>query len=79
MATFGALLGATVAGIAFKLSGQSFIATFALATVPAGIALFITTAVWLPHWGQRCELVLVVAACSRGGAAAARPTDLSRF
>ena len=47
MATFGALLGATVAGVAFKLSGQNFILTFALATIPAGIALFITTAVQL--------------------------------
>ena len=42
MATFGALLGASVSGLAYNLSGHNFILTFALATIPAVLALFIT-------------------------------------
>ena len=70
LATFGALLGATVAGIAFKLSGQNFIATFALATIPAGVALFITSAVRCCFTGapQCCELVSIFVASSQGRA-----------
>ena len=45
--TFGALLGASVAGLAFKLSGSNFILTFALSSVPAIAALLIVTAVCL--------------------------------
>lgn len=39
MATFGALVGAASAATAYKLSGQNYIATFALAAVPATLAL----------------------------------------
>ncbi|KAK9839281.1 hypothetical protein WJX81_005580 [Elliptochloris bilobata] len=42
MATAGALVGASIAGLAYKLSGQNYILTFALATIPATIALVIT-------------------------------------
>lgn len=45
MSTFGALLGASVAGLAFKLSGSNFILTFALASVPALASLLLVTAV----------------------------------
>ena len=45
MATFGALLGASVSGLAYNLSGQNFILTFALATIPALMALSITSTV----------------------------------
>ena len=48
MATFGALLGASVSGLAYNLSGQNFILTFALATIPAALALFITSSVRAP-------------------------------
>ncbi|KAK9866106.1 hypothetical protein WJX84_003968 [Apatococcus fuscideae] len=44
LATFGALVGSAIAGIAFNLSGRNYILTFALSTVPAVIALLITTA-----------------------------------
>ncbi|KAK9803095.1 hypothetical protein WJX73_000936 [Symbiochloris irregularis] len=42
MATFGALIGASIAGLAFQLSGQNYIITFALSTVPAVAALLLT-------------------------------------
>ncbi len=45
MATAGALLGASVAGLAYKLSGQSYTVTFALATIPATLALLLTISV----------------------------------
>ena len=45
MSTFGALLGASVAGLAFKLSGSNFILTFALASIPALASLLLVTAV----------------------------------
>ena len=47
MATAGALVGASIAGLAYKLSGQNYILTFALATIPATIALVITCTVRL--------------------------------
>lgn len=39
MATFGALLGASIAGICYNLSGQNYILTFALSTLPAVLSL----------------------------------------
>ena len=45
MATAGALVGASIAGLAYKLSGQNYILTFALATIPATLALVITCTV----------------------------------
>lgn len=48
MSTFGALLGASVAGLAFKLSGSNFILTFALASVPALASLLLVSAVGPP-------------------------------
>ncbi len=47
MATAGALVGASIAGLAYKLSGQNYILTFALATIPATLALVITWTVRL--------------------------------
>ena len=44
MATFGALVGAASAATAYKLSGQNYIATFALAAVPATLALGLVSA-----------------------------------
>jgi len=57
--TFGALVGATVAGLAFKLSGSNYVLTFALSAIPAFLALLLVTAVrsrrlssWInPHTG----------------------------
>ena len=43
--TFGALLGATVAGLAFKISAQNYTITFALSTIPALAALLLTISV----------------------------------
>ncbi len=43
--TFGALVGATVAGLAFKLSGSNYVLTFALSAIPAFLALLLVTAV----------------------------------
>ena len=43
--TFGALVGATVAGLAFKLSGSNYVLTFALSAIPAFLALLLITAV----------------------------------
>lgn len=48
LATFGALVGSAIAGIAFNLSGRNYILTFALSAVPAAAALLITTAVCTP-------------------------------
>ena len=45
MATAGALVGASIAGLAYKLSGQNYTITFALATVPATLALLLTISV----------------------------------
>jgi len=45
MATAGALVGASIAGLAYKLSGQNYTITFALATVPATLALLLTVSV----------------------------------
>jgi hypothetical protein len=39
MATFGALAGSGIAALAYKLSGQNYVMTFALSAVPATIAL----------------------------------------
>lgn len=39
MATFGALFGAAVAAAAYKMSGQNYVVTFAMAGVPALVAL----------------------------------------
>ena len=39
MATFGALFGAAVAATAYKFSGQNYVMTFAMAAVPAVVAL----------------------------------------
>jgi hypothetical protein len=38
-------MGASVAGLAFKLSGSNFVLTFALSAVPAFLALVLVTAV----------------------------------
>ena len=48
LATFGALLGSAIAGLAFNLSGRNYILTFALSAIPAAVALVITTAVNAP-------------------------------
>lgn len=45
MATAGALVGASVAGLAYKMSGQNYTVTFALATIPATLALLLTVSV----------------------------------
>lgn len=45
MATFGALLGASIAGLAYQLSGQNYVLTFALSTVPAVGALLLVSSV----------------------------------
>ncbi|RMZ55697.1 hypothetical protein APUTEX25_005738 [Auxenochlorella protothecoides] len=44
MATFGALVGAASAAAAYKLSGQNYVATFALAALPATLALVLVSA-----------------------------------
>ena len=49
MATAGALVGASIAGLAYKLSGQNYTITFALATVPATLALLLTISVRHPQ------------------------------
>lgn len=41
MATFGALVGAAAAAAAYQLSGKNYVMTFALAAVPATMALFL--------------------------------------
>lgn len=43
MATFGALLGSAIAGLAFRLSGSNYILTFALSAIPASAALLLVT------------------------------------
>lgn len=45
MGTFGALLGASIAGLAYQLSGHNYILTFALSTIPAATALVLTVSV----------------------------------
>jgi hypothetical protein len=48
MATAGALVGASIAGLAYKLSGQNYTLTFAMATIPACLALVLTISVRMP-------------------------------
>lgn len=48
LATAGALVGSAIAGLAFRLSGQDYIVTFALATIPAALALLITVSAFSP-------------------------------
>lgn len=38
-------MGASVAGLAYKMSGQNYTITFALATIPATLALLLTISV----------------------------------
>ena len=47
LATTGALVGSAIAGLAYKLSGQNYVLTFALAAAPAA-ALVITAAAFGP-------------------------------
>ena len=74
MATAGALVGASIAGLAYKLSGQNYTITFALATVPATLALLLTISVnhltMLHHFVQAlhtyesfCEWTSAITAC----------------
>ncbi len=48
LATLGALVGSAVAAAAFALSGQNYVATFALASIPAAAALAITVTAFGP-------------------------------
>ena len=48
LATTGALLGSAIAGLAFKLSGQNYVLTFALAAAPAAAALVLTVGAFGP-------------------------------
>ena len=48
LATAGALVGSAIAGLAYKLSGQNYVLTFALAAAPAAAALVLTTAAFAP-------------------------------
>jgi hypothetical protein len=64
MATAGALVGASIAGLAYKLSGQNYTITFALATVPATLALLLTVSVRnLPardHCSQKIPWLIIL-------------------
>ena len=48
LATTGALLGSAIAGLAFKLSGQNYVLTFALAAAPAAASLVLTVGAFGP-------------------------------
>lgn len=48
LGTLGALVGSAVAAAAFSLSGQNYVATFALASIPAAAALLITVTAFGP-------------------------------
>ena len=48
LGTLGALVGSAVAAAAFSLSGQNYVATFALASIPAAAALLITVSAFGP-------------------------------
>lgn len=43
--TFGAMVGASIAAFTFRLTGSNYIATFALSSVPALVALMVVTLV----------------------------------
>ena len=45
MATFGALMGSIIAGLAYKLSNRNYTVTFSLSAVPALAALLLVTTV----------------------------------
>lgn len=57
MTTAGGLLGASLAGLAYNLSGKNYTLTFAMATIPAALALLLVTSVglgtWVALWGMR--------------------------
>ena len=65
MATAGALVGASIAGLAYKLSGQNYILTFALATIPATMALVITCTVGASSTCEHalCRSILISGMC----------------
>jgi hypothetical protein len=67
MATAGALVGAGAAAAAYQLSGQSYVATFALAAVPATAALVLVTAAF----GSGAALMPAAQASADAKAAAA--------
>jgi hypothetical protein len=48
LATLGALVGSAVAAAAFAASGQNYVATFALASLPAAAALVLTVSAFGP-------------------------------
>ena len=49
MATFGALMGSIIAGLAYKLSNRNYTVTFSLSAVPALAALLLVTTVSFLH------------------------------
>lgn len=51
MATFGALMGSIIAGLAYKLSNRNYTVTFSLSAVPALAALLLVTTAF----GQRAK------------------------
>lgn len=67
MSTFGALVGATVAGITFRATGQNYIITFALASVPALAALLLTISVSVPCLETRTNCMLTGQLLTRAG------------
>lgn len=66
LATAGALVGSAIAGLAYKLSGQNDILTFALAAAPAAAALALTSAAFGP---MAAESAAAKAAAKKAAAA----------
>lgn len=70
LATTGALLGSAIAGLAYKLSGQNYVLTFALAAAPAAAALVLTVGAFGPMAAESAAKKKKAAADEAAAAAA---------
>jgi hypothetical protein len=77
MATFGALVGAAAAGLAYNLSGRNYVATFALSAVPATAALLLVAYAFSGRQAEQ-EAAQKAAKDAKAAAAAAGGAELGR-
>ena len=79
LATTGALLGSAIAGLAYKLSGQNYVLTFALAAAPAAAALVLTVGAFGPMAAESAAKKKQAAADEAAAVAAGERDELMFF
>ena len=79
LATTGALLGSAIAGLAYKLSGQNYVLTFALAAAPAAAALVLTVGAFGPMAAESAAKKKKAAADEAAAVAAGKRRELFLF